>query len=72
MPKNRKRVIQKGAKSVAIRTKHKVGGRKSATGTRQMSTRDIQGRLGSARKRDVPALMNELQRRGNISIIAST
>ena len=71
MPKNRKRTIQPGAKSIAIRTKHKIGGRKSGTGVKQMPTAMLQGKLANARKRDIPTLMNELQRRSNISVASS-
>jgi hypothetical protein len=52
MPKNRRRNTEKSAKSIAIRTKHKVGGRKSGTGTNQMSDVDILKKLGNCRKRD--------------------
>jgi len=52
MPKNRKRAIQKGAKSLAIRTKHKIGGRKSSKGVNQMSASEIAKALGNCRKRD--------------------
>ena len=57
MPKNRKRVIQKGAKSLAIRTKHKIGGRKSGKGVNQMSASEIAKALASGRKRDRNKLM---------------
>lgn len=52
MPKNRKRLQQPGAKSVSIRTKHKIGGRKSGTGAKQMSDEDLLKALGNCRKRD--------------------
>lgn len=52
MPKNRKRVIQQGAKSLAIRTKHKIGGRKSGKGAKQMSENELAQALKTCRKRD--------------------
>lgn len=52
MPKNRKRVIQPGAKSLSVRTKHKIGGRKSGKGTNAMSDMDLLKALGNCRKRD--------------------
>jgi hypothetical protein len=52
MPKNRKRANEKGAKSLAIRTKHKIGGRKSSKGTNQMSASELQKALANGRKRD--------------------
>lgn len=51
MPKNRKRVATKGAKSVGVQSKHKIGGRKSGKGTNQMGTDEII-LLTSVRKRD--------------------
>lgn len=52
MPKNRRRNPQKGAKSISIRTKHKIGGRKSGTGTNQMSDKELEQKLTNCRKRD--------------------
>ena len=52
MPKSRKRQIQPGAKSIAIRTKNKIGGRKSSRGTNTMSDEDLIKTLGNCRKRD--------------------
>jgi len=52
MPKNRKRAVEKGAKSIAIRTKHKIGGRKSSKGTNTMSILDLKMALAKCRKRD--------------------
>ena len=65
MPKNRKRVIQKGAKSVSIRTKHKIGGRKSGNGVKQMSTKDLTDMLPRLRKRDYRKVETELDNRPN-------
>lgn len=65
MPKNRKRVIQPGAKSEAIRTKHKIGGRKSSKGLKQTSTKELLGLLPRARRRDYAAIEKELDNRDN-------
>jgi len=58
MPKNRKRVIMPGAKSISIRTKHKIGGRKSGRGTNAMGGGELLGLLAKCRKRD----RNKLER----------
>lgn len=58
MPKNRERLAQKGAKSKAIRTKFKIGGRKSNKGAKQMADEDLVIALGKCRKRD----QNKLRR----------
>lgn len=60
MPKNRKRVLQKGAKSESVRTKFKVGGRKSGRGVNQMSRVAIIAALRTARSRDHNKLFNGL------------
>jgi hypothetical protein len=52
MPKNRRRNTEKGAKSIAVRTKHKIGGRKSGMGTNLMSTDELDAKLFTCRKRD--------------------
>ena len=52
MPKNRRRNVEKGAKSIAIRTKHKIGGRKSGTGTGTMTDAELETKLETCRKRD--------------------
>jgi hypothetical protein len=65
MPKNRKRVV-KGAKSVPIRTKNKIGGRKSGQGVKQMSTDALL--MGRARMRDRFKLKRELIHRGVIAL----
>lgn len=52
MPKNRRRNNQKGAKSISIRTKFKIGGRKSAKGAKQMSDSELESELERCRKRD--------------------
>ena len=63
MPKNRKRAIQSGAKSTGIRTKNKIGGRKSGRGTGTMSTSDIHETLMRVRKRDRNKLRRALNAR---------
>jgi hypothetical protein len=52
MPKNRKRNSQKGAKSISIRTKFKIGGRKSGISAIQMSDEELAAKLKTVRKRD--------------------
>ena len=52
MPKNRRRNNRKGAKSISIRTKHKIGGRKSSVGTNAMSDAELIAKLKTCRKRD--------------------
>ena len=64
MPKNRKRVAQKGAKSEPIRTKHKIGGRKSGIGALALSNAELAEMLGKVRKRDRNKLRRELAARG--------
>ena len=64
MPKNRKRVIQTGAKSIAIRTKHKIGGRKSGQGTNSMSKTELESKLATVRKRDRNKLRRAIEGRG--------
>ena len=65
MPKNRKRLNQKGAKSLSIRTKFKVGGRKSGRGVKQTSTNDLRAIIDLGyRSRDYNKIKHELDRRG--------
>lgn len=52
MPKNRKRVIQPGAKSIAIRTKFKIGTRKSGIGANQVGSKELGEMLATVPKRD--------------------
>lgn len=68
MPKNRKRVIQKGAKSVAIRTKHKIGGRKSNRGVQQMSIADLEKIAATCRPRDRFKITRELAGRATLHV----
>jgi hypothetical protein len=67
MPQNRKRVVMPGAKSIGIRTKFKIGGRKSSRGAKQMSESDLNEALGKVRKRDRNKLRDALASRGMIS-----
>ena len=52
MPKNRKRANRKGAKSISIRTKHKIGGRKAGIGASTLTENELAKRLRTCRKRD--------------------
>ena len=67
MPKSRKRVNQPGAKSEAIRTKNKIGGRKSSRGTSTMSDDAILKALLSCRKRDRNKLRRAFEARSRIA-----
>ncbi len=64
MPKNRKRTTQPGAKSLPIRTKHKIGGRKQGVGTGTMSTVELDNALTKCRKRDRNKLVRAIEGRG--------
>lgn len=66
MPKNRKRNPQKGAKSISIRTKFKIGGRKSSQSVKQMSDSDLVAKTRTARPRDLAMINQELFKRGII------
>ncbi len=66
MPKDRKRVIMPGAKSISIRTKNKIGGRKSGRGTGTMGDAELQSILRNSRKRDRNKLTRALLFRGLI------
>lgn len=63
MPKTRKRRLQAGAKSVAVRIKKKVGGRKSTKGLNQMNRSDILDVIQKGRPRDRAKAMREFHRR---------
>jgi hypothetical protein len=52
VPKNRRRNNRVGGKSIAVRTKHKIGGRKSGRGTNAMSTKEFGAVEKTCRKRD--------------------
>lgn len=67
MPKNRKRSNEKGAKSIAIRTKHKIGGRKSSLGTSKMSNTELESKLENCRKRDRNKLRRALDNRYGVN-----
>lgn len=63
MPKYRIRSAVKGAKSIARRIKHKIGGRKSGKGTNQMSP-DEMIFMKQVRKRDRNKLRRALKAQG--------
>jgi hypothetical protein len=63
MPKNRRRNTQKGAKSISIRTKHKIGGRKSNKGVKQMSVSEMNEIFERCRPRDRFKLVREARNR---------
>lgn len=63
MSKTRKRNTQKGAKSIAVRIKHKIGGRKSTRGLRQMSMKEIGEATQKGRPRDRAKAVREWYRR---------
>jgi len=64
MPKNRKRVAQKGAKSESIHTTGKIGGRKSGKAVAMLNSMEIDNIMAKVRKRDKNKLRNELIKRG--------
>ena len=72
MPKNRKRVIQPGAKSESVRTKHKIGGRKSSRGVKQMSFADLEKLAKTCRPRDRFKLIREASDRVILRISAQS
>jgi hypothetical protein len=63
MPKNRMRTGAPGAKSVGIRTKHKIGNRKSGRGCNQMSADEMRELLPKVAKRDRNMLRRMLEAR---------
>jgi len=67
MPKNRRRRVLPGAKSIAIRTKFKIGGRKRSRGTKQMSNGELESALRSCRKRDRNKLRRAFEARGLVT-----
>lgn len=68
MPKHRRRIKQPGAKSVGIRTKNKIGGRKSGRSPKQLSNFELLEITGKVRKRDKNKLLRTLEDRGLIKI----
>ena len=66
MPKNRKRNNKPGGKSVAIRTKNKIGGRKSGTAAEQLSNNELEQKLKTVRKRDRNKLRRVWENRHNV------
>jgi hypothetical protein len=63
MPKNRMRANRKGAKSIAIRTKEKIGGRKSGKGVKQLSPSQLNDIFETCRPRDRFKLIRETKNR---------
>lgn len=63
MPKNRKRNSAKGAKSLSIRTKNKIGGRKSGKAVHQLPTSEVNNLLSRCRPRDKNKVSRENLRR---------
>lgn len=64
MPKNRKRLTQSGAKSEGVRTKFKLGTRKSGKGAKQLSDTELLEIKQRVRKRDRNMLERILTSRG--------
>lgn len=62
MPKHRKRNPRKGAKSTSIKTKFKIGGRKSGQGALQMNKKSLMDALKKCRPRDKGKLINQFNR----------
>ena len=71
MPKNRKRTPVPGAKSLSIRTKHKIGSRKSGRGCNQMSTKELHEILPTVAKRDRNMLRRMLEARDLLPVTPS-
>ncbi len=63
MPKNRLRNLQHGAKSISIRTKNKIGRRRSAQGTGSMARIKLVRALLNCHPRDKNKIQNELRKR---------
>jgi hypothetical protein len=61
MSKNRRRNNQKGAKSIAIRTKFKIGGRKSGRGAHQMTNAELNHALAHGRPKDRNSIMHVMR-----------
>lgn len=65
MPKNRVKPAHSKGKSVAVLTKFKIGGRKSASkGAKQLSNAELETVLAKVSKRDRNKLTSILQSRG--------
>lgn len=63
MPKNRRRNTQRGAKSISIRTKNKIGGRKSGKGVAHLSTEELNRKFETCRPRDRFKFVREAHKR---------
>jgi len=64
MPKTRKRVMQSGAKSISVRIKNKIGGRKSTKSAGTMPNPELEKALTTCRKRDRNKLRRAFEARG--------
>ena len=64
MPKNRKQAKAKGAKSLSVVTKNKLGGRKSALGTNKISNDELVKMFSKVKKKDKNKLIHALENRG--------
>ena len=69
MPKNRLRVKQPGAKSVGVRTKHKIGNRKSGRGCNQIGTSELRELLTKVAKRDRNMLRRIVEARNSLPAV---
>ncbi len=68
MPKNRKRANRPGAKSTSIRTKFKIGGRKSGKGADQISSVELRQMLEKVAKRDHSLILQILAKREKAAV----
>lgn len=66
MPKTRKSVVTSGAKSVAVKIKDKIGGRKSFQTIHRMSVEELTKTLEGCKKRDRNKLRRALTERGMV------
>ena len=63
MPKDRKRTLPHGSKSIAIRTKNKINGRKSNKGTGGIARIELIRLFAICRNRDKNKINRELDKR---------
>lgn len=66
MPKTRKRVVTSSAKSVAVKIKDKIGGRKSFQTVHRMSLEELTKTLEGCKKKDRNKLRRALVGRGMV------
>ena len=64
MPKTRRKNNKPGAKSISVQIKHKIGGRKSSKGVKQMSDNALASAARTARKKDRFKIKREWDKRG--------